>query len=29
LKELVGAAEWRLTDGEAAEVERFLKDNPE
>jgi aryl-alcohol dehydrogenase-like predicted oxidoreductase len=29
LKEIVGAAEWRLTDGEAAEIERFLNDNPE
>jgi aryl-alcohol dehydrogenase-like predicted oxidoreductase len=29
LKELVGAAEWRLTDGEAGEIERFLRDNPE
>ncbi len=28
LRELIGAAEWRLTDAEAAEVERFLSENP-
>ena len=28
LKELVGAAEWRLSDGEAGEIEQFLTDNP-
>ena len=28
LKELVGAAEWTLTDGEAGEIEAFLKANP-
>jgi aryl-alcohol dehydrogenase-like predicted oxidoreductase len=28
LKELIGAAEWRLTPEEAAEIERFLKTNP-
>jgi aryl-alcohol dehydrogenase-like predicted oxidoreductase len=28
LRELIGAAEWRLTDAEAAEIERFLAENP-
>ena len=28
LKELVGAADWRLTEEEVAEIERFLRDNP-
>lgn len=29
LRELVGAAEWRLTDDEVAEIERFLRENPD
>lgn len=29
LSELVGAAEWRLSNVEASEVERFLADNPD
>ena len=28
LKELVGAADWRLTAGEADEIDKFLKTNP-
>jgi aryl-alcohol dehydrogenase-like predicted oxidoreductase len=28
LKELVGAADWRLTPGEVGEIEAFLKANP-
>jgi aryl-alcohol dehydrogenase-like predicted oxidoreductase len=28
LKELVGAAEWRLTDAEIVEIDGFLQDNP-
>jgi aryl-alcohol dehydrogenase-like predicted oxidoreductase len=28
LKELVGAAEWRLTPAEADEIQGFLKANP-
>jgi aryl-alcohol dehydrogenase-like predicted oxidoreductase len=28
LKELLGAADWRLTPGEADEIDRFLKANP-
>lgn len=28
LRELIGAAEWRLTEGDAAAIERFLSENP-